>query len=225
VTATANEPLRIARLHHDKHGRPVPWFVAWLDPDGQPANAGAPGAVPDFRVLKPGAVGIAWASRICWVCGLVFQRQEPRAFTIGPMCIVNLVSAEPPAHHDCAAYSAKVCPFLSTPNMTRRTRHLPPGTSLPPGEMITRNPGVAAVWVVKYNQPKAEREADGLLFRVGRPPLWVEWYAQGRTATRREVLDSILSGMPLLAEQCHGDEAALLELDRAHAEAMAVVPR
>jgi hypothetical protein len=91
--------------------------------------------------------------------------------------------------------------------------------------MIRRNPGVVAVWVVNPSRAKAEREGDGLLFHIGTPPLWVEWFAQGRAASRREVLDSILTGLPLLAEQCQGDEAALAELDRCHAQAVALVPR
>jgi hypothetical protein len=176
-------------------------------------------------VLRPGATGIAWSSRICWVCGIVFQRQEPRAFTIGPMCVVNGISAEPPAHHDCAAYSAQVCPFLTTPNMVRRDRHLPPGTADPPGQMIRRNPGVIAVWVVGYTKPRMRREPDGPLFEIGRPPLFTEWWARGRAATRAEVLDSMTAGLPALAEACQGDEAALSALDTAHAEALRYVPR
>src|SRR5262252_4042398 len=83
------EPARIARLPHDKHGRPVPWFVAWLR-DGRAAEPGSAGAVPDFRIIRPGAVGLAVTARCCWVCGSLFARQEPRASLIGPMCVVNL---------------------------------------------------------------------------------------------------------------------------------------
>jgi len=202
----------------------VPWFVAWLDDEGRQASP-SPAATPDFRVLRPSATAQAWASRTCWVCGCAFQRQEPRAFVIGPMCAVNLISAEPPSHYDCAVYSARACPFLTTPQMTRRDRHLPEGTYAPPGDMIRRNPGVVAVWVVKYNRPSARHLPDGLLFNVGAPPMWVDWFARGRPATRAEVLASLDSGMPILAAACNGDRAQLAELGQARAAAMTVIPR
>lgn len=217
------EPPRIARLPRDKHHRPVPWFVVWMaERDGftREARPGEPGAVPDFRVIKPGAIAGAWGRKLCWVCGMPFQRQEPRAFTVGPMCSVNRISAEPPGHYECAVYSAKACPFLATPHMTRRDRHLPEGTSDPPGVFLRRNPGAVAVWVTRYNQPSYRRDK---LFDIG-APLFVEWYAQGRAATRAEILASIESGLPLLAEPCQGDRAALAALRDAHAEALKLVP-
>jgi len=214
---TLAEPGRIARLPHDKHGRPVPWFVAWFA-DGEYAPPGCPGAMPDFRVIKPGAVGIAVAAKCCWVCGCLMARQEPRASVVGPMCVINRVSAEPPSHADCATYSARACPFLATPNMVRRERHLPPGVTDPPGTFLRRNPGVTAVYVAKYNAGKAQRVHDGLLFELG-APMFVEWYARGRPATRAEVVEGIESGMPALrdiaAEQGDGAPAALDQQYRA----------
>lgn len=208
----SGEPGRIAMLHHDKHGRPVPWFVAWID--GQ----------PDFRVIKPGAIGAAVTARLCWVCGVLFARQEPRAFLIGPMCAVNRTSAEPPSHYDCAAYSAMHCPFLATPRMTRRERHLPEGAAEPAGFMIRRNPGVALIWVTRYNGWAPFRAPGGLLFDIGEPE-WVEWYAQGRRATRTEVLASIDSGLPILRQAAEAEGAeALADLDRQHAAALELVP-
>lgn len=224
TTALLREPSNIAALPHDRHGRPVPWFAAWLDEAGRHARP-APDTSPDFRVVRPGATVAAWASRLCWVCGRALARQEPRAFVIGPMCAVNLISAEPPAHHECAVYSARACPFLATPNMVRRDRHLPQGTVMPPGEMIMRNPGVVAVWVVKYNRPTARAVGSDLLFNIGHPPMWVEWYARARPATRSEVLASITSGLPALAERCEGNPSALADLRACHARALEVVPR
>jgi hypothetical protein len=210
---TRTEPPRMARLPHDKHGRPVPWFVAWVD--GQ----------PDFRVIKPGAVGIAVTSKLCWVCGILFGRQEPRAFVIGPMCAVNLNTAEPACHYECASYSAQACPFLATPTMSRRDRHLPEGVVDPPGEFLRRNPGVACVWVAKYNSTIIDKTPQGPLFKLHPVPLFVEWYAHGRTASRSEVIDSINSGMPglrvMAAEQ---GEAARAMLSRAYEAALALVP-
>ena len=206
-------PARIARLRRDKHGRPVPWFVA--DVDG----------VPDFRLLKPGAVGLAVTSKCCFICGTLFARQEPRAFTIGPMCVVNLVSAEPPAHAECASYSAQACPFLTTPNMHRRDRQMPSGVAMPPGHMIMRNPGVVAVYVCRYNRAfTVKRMPDGLLFDLGASPLFVEWWARGRRATRAEVMASIDSGMPELTDLAQNEPGGLNQLNGQYRAAMALVP-
>jgi len=179
------EPGRIERLSHDKHGRAVPWFVAWID------------GVPDHRIIKPGAASMALDGRWCWTCGIPFQRQEYRAFVIGPMCAVNHLSSEPPSHPECARYSVQVCPFLTTPRMTRRDRHLPPGTTLPAGHMIMRNPGVVLVWIVGYNTWGPLRAPDGLLFDIG-DPVSVEWWSEGRAATRGEAEASLDSGLPEL---------------------------
>ncbi len=216
-------PGRIARLRRDKHGRPVPWFVAWLDVEGNDVWPPTDGALPDFRIIKPGAVVTAHTSGICWVCGTLFLRQEPRVFVIGPMCAVNRNTAEPPAHYHCARYSALACPFLAHPNMIRRERRLPPGVAEPPGIMIRRNPGVALLWVSKYNNYGIQREPrGGLLFRLG-DPIDTEWFAQGREATRAEVMESIDTGIPLLREQCAsaGEADAL---DKAYRAALRYVP-
>jgi hypothetical protein len=212
------EPGRIARLPHDKHGRPVPWFAAWVD------------GAPDFRVIKPGAVPAALSLHLCWVCGVKFQRQERRAFVIGPMCTVNRTSAEPPSHAECGSWSACNCPFLARPGMHRRDRHLPAGTTEPAGMMLARNPGVAAVWVTRYNawstwqaRPGPGAQA-GLLFDIG-PPDWVEWYAEGRPATRAEIVASLRSGLPALREVAEQDgEAALDQLAAMYRTALAQVP-
>jgi len=207
------EPGRIARLPRDKHHRPVPWFVAFI------------GGVPDFRIIKPGAIQQALAQKLCWTCGLPFQRQEDRAFVIGPMCAVNRVSAEPPSHYDCAAYSATHCPFLTTPRMTRRERHIPPEAANPAGVSIRRNPGVALVWVTGYRSWSTFGDGQGgTLVNVGEPKR-CEWYAEGRPAARAEVLASINSGLPILAEMAREESpAAEAQLARMHEQALELVP-
>lgn len=206
-------PGGMARLPLDKHHRPVPWFVAWI------------GGVPDFRVVKPGAIQQALRHRLCWVCGLPFQRQEDRAFVIGPMCAVNRVSSEPPSHEDCGAYSAMVCPFLATPRMGRRERHKPAGAVDPAGIMIRRNPGVALVWVTGYRSwSTTTDQADGTLFDIGEPKR-ARWFAHGRDATRDEALASIDSGLPILREMAEQDGPAAVELlDAQHAAALKWLP-
>jgi len=207
-------PPRVAALSQDKHGYPVPWFVAWID------------GKPDFRVIGHDAIRTATMQKRCWICGMNFDGSEDRAFVIGPMCAVNRVTAEPPAHRECAVYSATHCPFLITPNMTRRDRHKPAGTKVPPGIMIPRNPGVALVWIAADRAWTAERQpresGGGVLFRLGEPSECL-WFARGRTATRAEVLESIDSGLPLLRQMAEED-GALDELEASHERALSWVP-
>lgn len=87
-------PARMRRLPRDKHGRVVPWFVAFVD--GQ----------PDHRIARGEAAEEALRFKLCWVCGNPLGANL--TFVIGPMCVVNRVTAEPPAHRDCAIYSAQV---------------------------------------------------------------------------------------------------------------------
>jgi len=206
-------PPRIAALPQDKHHRYVPWFVAWIN------------GIPDFRIIRPAGIQVAFQSKLCWVCGVPFQRQEDRAFVIGPMCAVNRVSSEPPSHRDCAVYSATACPFLTTPNMTRRDRHMPGGASAPAGISIPRNPGVALVWVTSYREWGTFRDGrGGTLFSIGEPREAL-WFAHGRPATRAEVLTSIDSGLPVLREMAGTEGAgAAAELEVMHERALRYVP-
>ena len=208
----SDTPARVENLPRNKARFPVPWFVAVID------------GTPDFRVIRAGGIEIALARRQCWVCGVPFQRQEDRAFVVGPMCAVNRVSAEPPSHVDCAVYSATACPFLTRPNMVRRDRHMPEAAAEPAGVMIRRNPGVALVWVTGYRSWHTVTDADGTLFDIGEPKRAL-WFAHGREATRAEVLASIDSGLPLLAEMAEQDgPEAVAELERMHARALEQVP-
>ncbi|MFD4569344.1 hypothetical protein ACFWOX_33905 [Streptomyces sp. NPDC058467] len=201
-------PPRIARLPRNKVGYPVPWFVAWID--GQ----------PDFRVVGIGKLDDAVRFRQCWLCGQALGANA--AFVIGPMCAVNRVSAEPPSHRDCAIYAATACPFLTNPGMRRRGNNLPDEAADPDGIMIDRNPGVALVWISRTWRVRT----DYRLFDVG-DPTETRWYAEGREATRSEVLASITSGLPLLRAEAEKDRrpaAALAELDRQYTRALALVP-
>lgn len=206
-------PRRIAELPVDAVGRPVPWFVAWID------------GKPDFRVVGPGKLQQALKGSLCWVCGRGFAGGEDRAWLIGPMCTVNLVTAEPSSHLDCAVWSGRNCTFLITPNMVRRDRHMPEGAVNPAGIMIRRNPGASVVWVTGYRAWKAEREGRGYLFRLG-PAKRALWFAEGREATRAEVLASIDSGLPLLRDMAEKDgPEAVAELDRMYQAALAYLPQ
>src|SRR5438128_452198 len=91
-------PIRMRSLPRWQ-SRPVPWFVAWFE------------GVPDFRIIQSGRIAQAVREKLCWVCGEPLGKYK--TFVIGPMCAVNRVVSEPPSHHDRAAYSASMCPFLA----------------------------------------------------------------------------------------------------------------
>jgi hypothetical protein len=205
-------PRRMRELPVDATGRPVPWFASWID------------GKPDFRVADGGNLRRALRVGLCWVCGQGFSGGEDRAWLIGPMCVITCTTAEPPCHLDCAIFSALNCPFLVVPRMVRRERHIPEGTESPAGIMIRRNPGASVVWVTTYRGWKAEREGRGYLFRLG-PARRALWFAEGREATRAEVLASVDSGLPLLREMAEKDgPEAVAELERMHAVALACLP-
>lgn len=142
-------------------------------------------------------IGPAVQRQLCWVCGARLGRHL--AFLIGPMCVVNRITSEPPAHRECAVYSAQACPFLARPEMRRRETGL--ADSRPSsGVMVLRNPGTVAVWMTRRYHPfRADRGEDGVLFQIGEANE-VLWYAEGRPATRAEVEESIDSGLPALRE-------------------------
>jgi len=95
-------------------GYPVPWFVEWID------------GVPEFRAMDFSKWQRAIRDKLCWVCGTPLEKKFV-TFVAGPMCGINRTSAEPPCHLICAQWSARNCPFLSKPQMTRRENDLPEG--------------------------------------------------------------------------------------------------
>lgn len=186
-------PRRVAQLATSKAGYQIPWFVAIIDGE------------PDFRVIGPGRVDKAVRDRRCWICGQKMTGPTS-AFVIGPMCAVNRVSAEPPSHRECAVYAAQACPFLVNPKKRRREGNKPEGTVAPPGEPIPRNPGVALVWITRHWSSFPDGRG-GVLFDVGSATRTM-WFAEGRKATRAEVLASIDSGLPILQEVAEQEGAA-----------------
>jgi hypothetical protein len=180
-------PAAIQTLRVDKRGYPVPTFVTWIDGE------------PEFRAVEPAKIERAHRDGLCWICG---RRNNGRmAFVIGPMCGINRIAPEPPSHLLCARFAVQACPFLSQPMAKRNSRNLPDHRP-PPGVMIPRNPGVTAVWVTSTY--RVERHGDGFLFRIGSPTK-VEWWCEGRTATRQEVIASVQTGFPALHEIAERD--------------------
>lgn len=202
------EPGPIRGLALDKHHRRIPWFVH-VDGDG----------VPDFRVMRAQAMVDAVQKELCWICGT--RRGNDTVFPIGSMCAVNRVAPEPPSHRMCAIYSAKACPFLSTPGMRRRPRGLEEVTS---DFHLTRNPGVVAIWHTRRWQ--TFRDPKGIpLWRVGEPTK-VLWFREGRAAAREEVMRSIDTGLPALRETAlQQGQQAVDELEAQLAAAMKYLPK
>lgn len=201
-------PERMQRLPIDERGFPVPYFVPWID------------GKPEFRGFDGEKMVICVRHRRCWLCG------EPlgkfMVFVIGPMCAVNRVSAEPPSHRECALYAVQACPFLTQPKMRRNEKDMPEHLE-PAGLMLRRNPGCTLMWTtLKYSIFKDGR--GGALFNVGDPER-VEFFAEGRAATREEVMASIDSGMPTLREMAERDGPdAVAELGQQYSKAMELVP-
>jgi hypothetical protein len=178
-------PKRMQTLKRDSKGRIVPYFVNQREPGD-----------PDFRVADEIKRVDCYKHNLCWVCGEILGVHQ--CFVVGPMCCINRVSSEPASHYDCAHYSVQVCPFLTTPRMKRRETDMPDNWVEPGGIAILRNPGATAIWVTRTYRHEFDG-AGGFIFRLG-PSERVEWYAEGRTATRQEIMNSIESGLPTLLE-------------------------
>jgi ribosomal protein L24E len=202
-------PAQIAELPVAPNGYPVPWFVQWVD------------GAPEFRAMDPKKLVLAIRERRCWVCGHGIP-PGPVTFVVGPMCTVNAISAEPPCHHECAVYSARACPFLSKPHMVRRENDLPLEVKDAPGLAIKRNPGVTALYVTSVYQ--AFREGDGVLFNIERRPHRVEWFREGRPATRAEVAEAFATGCGALKDQA-ALEGATEEFDKMLKDAERLWPK
>lgn len=202
-------PPRISDLPTSETGYPVPWFVEWID------------GKPEFRVADARKFVLAVRQNLCWVCGQ--KMGGYKTFVAGPMCGINRTAAEPPTHHDCAVWSARNCPFLSTPRMVRREDGLSElGADNPAGIMIKRNPGVTMLWTTrKFDVFKT---GNGYLIEMGEP-VCVEWFATGRLATRTQVVESITTGLPLLHKVAAEEgPAAVQQLVAAHAALVRYLP-
>lgn len=206
-------PARIRNLPVSPTGFPVPWFVHFEN------------GVPDFRVIRRGALLMAYKHKRCWVCGHPLGRVF--AMTLGPMCIINRTISEPPSHRECAVYSAIACPFLSNPRMRRNEVGLPEEHIPAAGDGIKRNPGAVAVWMTRGYKPfKAYGGSTGTLFTFDDPEE-VLWFAEGRPASRDEVMASIDSGYPLLLETAvtHDGPEGVAELEKMRDDALRWLPR
>ncbi|HEY1447485.1 MAG TPA: hypothetical protein VGF33_03035 [Caulobacteraceae bacterium] len=214
-------PASMARLPRDSAGRPIPWFVDLKAPRRN--------GDPDFRIMDRQHLKVAIRDKRCWVCGHLLHTRaahEAGTFVAGPMCGVNRNSAEPPCHLACARWSAKACPFLSQPRRIRDDRGLPADAKVSAGFGILRNPGVTMLWTTR-GYKTWRPPGGGQLFEIGEPSA-VEWFCQGRAATRDEVIESLATGLPALqaqAELAPDPALASLELGRMVGEFVRYLPQ
>jgi hypothetical protein len=174
-------PERMRGLPIESRGYPVPFFVGYVD------------GKPDFRTMDGRKFDLACEKKLCWMCG---QRLGAHfTFAIGPMCAINRVISEPPSHRSCVEYGVRACPFLTNPRMRRNEKNLAGGTVA--GEHLDRNPGVTLLWTTHHYI--MFWAGNGWLFRLGEPTR-LQWFAEGRAATREEILASIDGGLPTLID-------------------------
>lgn len=214
-------PQKMRHLPIDARGYPVPWFVAWLDKKGRPLARGR--GTPEFRVQAPNAAPEAHNAHKCWVCGGKLGKYL--AFTTGSIAAVNRSSGEPPSHLECSDWAARACPFLSRPHARRRSAGMPEGTGdgqSQPGEPILRNPGVALVYVTTGYRVLHLEDGEALFAMF--PPTEVRWYAEGRPATREEVIESLRTGLPALQAAASSSAIEIAALANHIKAAMKLVP-
>ncbi len=207
-------PIRMRHLPRDPkhHQAPIPFFVEYINGE------------PDFRCMSGAKLIRCLKEKLCWVCG---QRLGVHVtFPLGCMCAITRTNAEPPSHYECARWSVQHCPFLSNPHMVRREDERVNNAKLnaeSAGLAIARNPGVIALWRTRgyevFPDPKGK-----ILITVGEPEA-VEWWTEGRSATRAEVIESLESGLPIL-ERLAREEAGWMEvLERYKRRAWAHLPK
>jgi len=198
-------PDRIKKLPLDPRGYPTPWFVAEVN------------GVRDFRMADEKKRVKAVKEGLCWLCGETLGAYK--AFVIGPMCVVNRNTSEPPSHRECAEFAAQACPFLILPRAKYREGNLPEAAKQQPFA-LAGNPGACAIWISKTFQPY--EVPGGWLIRIGEPTE-VLWYCEGKPATREQIEAVLETRLPLLrkiAEE-HGETE---HLNRALDEAKRLLP-
>lgn len=206
----AELPRFMKDLPVDARGYPVPWFVEWVNGE------------PEFRAMSRQKLHAAITGHLCWVCGRKMFGEM--VFVVGPMCTVTRISGEAPCHRECAVFSALSCPFLSKPQMTRRTNELPAVAVMNDGHN-PRNPGATALWFTRRFD--LIQNGRSVLFRMGRA-FRVDWYAKGHRASREEASEALEAGIEVLWETSdrNGDsEAQRSQMKAAILEARRRLPR
>lgn len=197
-------PARMKSRPVDARGYSVPYFVATID------------GKPDFRVSDPEKFKQCVRFGKCWLCGEKLGTLH--TFVIGPMCVVNRTTSEPPCHLDCATYAVKGCPFLNNPNTKYREANLPTDTTEPAGLPLKHNPTACALYTVRDKNWRLRRLPNGYLVQLGEPESVQFWHV-GRIATRAEIVRAINVGLPRLTALAADEGHEALEELRVKLEA------
>jgi hypothetical protein len=204
-------PTHMQKLTIDKRGYPVPWFVQWV------------GDEPNFQLVSPLRFRQAVRFGSCWICG---ERLGVRkTFVMGTLNIINRVTSEPACHYDCARFAAQACPFLILPKSGYK--ETPEGASMH-AEVTGRNPGVCALWTTKTF--KMVPAGQGRKLIVVSDPVAVDWYAQGKLATRAAVKESLDDGLALIYAPIAAEPLRIkriddiIEFENAYAKAQQYLP-
>jgi hypothetical protein len=191
-----------------QRGYPVPWFVAEVN------------GVYDFRIADSDKLALAIEENRCWLCGSKLGSHV--VFTIGLMCSINRISAEPPSHLECAEFGVKACPFLNQTQAKRRENDLPDMLAEPPGVFLQRQPEVILTWVTK--KYSFFEDNGGILFNLGNP-YSVKWWHEGRKATKEEIMAAFELGYPSLHEMAVSEgQIAVWEIESGYKKALELIP-
>jgi hypothetical protein len=106
------------------------------------------------------------------------------AFVGGPLSAAQRLYSDPPAHPECAVFSAKVCPFLAIPAARRREANKSADLEYIPGQVAT-NPEVFAILI------SDGFASMGMGVVRANQAIRVLWYHEGRLASRREIKAAI----------------------------------
>lgn len=184
-------PHDMAGCRVDHRGYPVPWFVTEKDSRG----------CWDFVNIRSERFAEARDKGVCWVSGEKLGKYV--SFVVGPMCVVNRVAGDPPVKKAVAEWSVRVCPFLANPK-AHRGKDVPEIINEQRGVMLTRNPGVSAIYTTKdYFYDNSNH-----IFHLGEAES-ITWWAEGYVASPGEIAEAITSGLPNLIEMAkkEGEEA------------------
>lgn len=178
-------PTRMAHLPLDARGLPVPHFASMIDGVATPS-------VPDVAKLAP-----ALRNKLCWCCGE--KLGQHLAFVGGTVMSISRGCGDPPSHLECCEYAARVCPFLSSPNLTE----------------AKASPSVICVYVTKACRPftTKDKRGQGFMVELG-PPEQILWFSRGREATREEVRESVHGQFGALLRSAEGDQRAIAEIGK-----------
>lgn len=192
-------------------GYPVPWFVAEVNGER------------DFRIISRAKIPIAVKESRCWICGQ--QLGKYVAFNGGAICGMSQLSAEPPAHKDCAVFAAKACPFLNQQLEVRRVfaDGMPEGVFCDVEIQRLENPGIAMVWVTTFfnvkrvitNQRHTDTGTHAMLLMQMGPPTEVLWFKEGRPATQVEVATAVSLAMVNTQNLFQGPEGMIIQRKQA----------